>query len=82
MPRKRKQPPSGRPHPIINELEIIARIQGRTLKELAAIDGISRQSWHGYATGRHSPLFDTLALRANTLECDLIVKQRPRKPSE
>lgn len=68
-----------RPHPIVMHLEIVARMDPRTPKQLAAEDGISRQTWRSWTSGERSPGLDLLAIRAATLHHDIILTRRPKE---
>lgn len=70
MPRRKKK---SLPHPIVMQLAIIAKIDGRTPLELAKIDGISHEAWYSWLRGDRDPTFGKLITRANTLGKDLFL---------
>lgn len=69
MPRRsvRERKKQYRPHPIITQLAILAQLDPRTQQELYDEDGISRETWRSWETGRRSPGLDGISVRAATL---------------
>lgn len=56
-----------KPHAIVTALEIYAQLDPRTQQELTDEDGISRETWRSWTTGRRDPGLCRIARRAATL---------------
>lgn len=67
-------PKQFRPHEIIAELAILAALDGRKQHELTEADGISRETFRTWATGKRSPGLAWIAARAQTLGHRIILE--------